>query len=64
MAVYAYCRDLSTTKPKTIFVAVLIASSSKAFEPNFDNSRQIRNVYNRTIQVYCVLRLAIRSDLT
>ena len=51
-------------KPKTIFVAVLIASSSKAFEPNFDNSRQIRNVYNRTIQVYCVLRLAIRCDLT
>ena len=64
MAVYTYCRDLSTSKPKKIFVAVLIASNSKAFEPDSDNPRQIRNSYDRTIQVYCVIRLAIRCDVT
>jgi len=55
MAVYTYCRDLSTTKPKKIFVAVLIAS---AFEPNsetHDRSGIPMIVQYKFIVYYCVL---------
>ena len=61
MAVYTYCRDRSTTKPKKIFVAVLIAS---AFEPNSETHDRsgIPMIVQYKFVVYW--RLAIPCEVT